>query len=284
MPEIPKIPDLPEKDELQFKSQELMLSLKEQYQATSKRWFYALLAFLVMSVPIGIGLKVLIQRQLINSYEPPVVNENLYNPEDLQVFGADILPVVNGVYSAYAQVLNPNRELAAWDVEYRFTFSDSSGNVFHSKQGKGYLKAGESKFLLIPRVDLDTQPASVSFQIDSVRFTGRASDLEVEFDILQQNSGVNLENNFFVEAEIRNRQDFRVKKVDVQVLVFDPSNESLRAVNVTSFTDLKSFESRYFRVLWPDPILNIGQIQITASVNPLDPGVLLEAQEGVPDR
>lgn len=279
MIEIPKkIPHLPEKEELKFKEKELMLTLYEQFQQTSRYYYIVFLAVVILALPLGFGIRTLTSRALINSYQPPLVNPSPLEPEPLQVLRAETIQVLPDVYSAYAQVLNPNPELTAWEVNYEMTF-EKAGRVLGSVQKTDFILSGSSKFLVVPSIRLSDAPDEVELKFGKIRWTGQPPRLELGFDVVQQTSGVTEEGNFFVQAVVRNNSGFRIKTVRVDVLVFDRSNENLVALNSTELSDLESLEGRFFRTLWPEPILNVGQIQVTPQVNPYDLELALEQEE-----
>ena len=137
---------------------------------------------------------------------------------------------------------------------------------------------GGSRFVLQPAVTLSAAPQSVSISITNTRFTTVIPELLPKFEILQQKSGNSEEGKFFVEAVVKNPYSFSVRKINVQVLVFDQANRNILAVNQSVLSDLLPLESRYFQVMWPVAqsalfTAKTGQIQVIAEVNPADQGI-----------
>lgn len=282
------IPNLPPKEELEYKEKEFLLSLQEQLQSSKKIWFIVLLAVLLLILPGKFLLEKKFTQSLLEAARPIAINEQPYIPQELQVVATQMLPVVPGTFSAYAQVLNPNAEISAREIAYVFEFKDAAGQIIQTERGQDYLLAGESKFLLEAQVEVQS-PHQVSFRVESVKWTNRKPEFEIRFEVLQKNAGVTPEGNFFVEGLVKNLQGFGVRLVEVPVVVFDRANEKPLAVNFTVLSDLKAQESRYFRVIWPTKNIDIstfriGQIQITPSVNLLSPGLILEEGDGFPER
>lgn len=271
-----QIPNLPPKEELEYKEKDFLLSLYEQWQSSSKVWFYLLFVSLVIAFPLKFILQKKITQALIAAYRPPAVITRPYPVQDLKVLKAQVLPVTTNTYSVVAQLLNPNAEVSAKDFSYEFWLLDQKGEVLKKILGKSFVLAAESKFLLVPTVVLSQVPQQVKLLFKDLRWTKQKAEIEVQLGILQKNFGTTLEGKFFVEGLVKNFQDFVIKKTEVEVVVFDSQNQNILAVNSTFLTDLKPLESRYFRTLWPKTFSSIGEIVVLAQVNPLHAGFSLE--------
>ena len=285
MLKMPKLPEvkLPRGEDLQYKEKEFLLSVYEQFQRSSKKLFYILGGMILLVIPVGFLAQTYLAEYWINSYQPPVVNLHPYTPAEIQILDVRVLPVVSGTYSAYAQIVNPNPDISVRSFQYEFVFKDGQGRKIKSAEGQDYLPAQESKFLILPSVRV-SDALSAELIIKEVAWTKQTSESRVAFEVLQKKSGQTPENNFFVEGIVKNSSSFGLKNVAVPVIVFDSSNQNVLAVNSTVLSDLKPFENRYFRVLWPVVSANIGEIRVTPGFNPLDPGLLLEKSDRVPAR
>lgn len=274
-----KIPKLPDKEEFAFREKSFLYETYEDLKTTPKGWFIVLLVVLVLGVPLYVLLLGRFTDRLISDYQPPVVEGGIM-AKPLAAGQAMVLPVTSGVYSALAQVSNPNADLLVRDFAYEFVFKNRAGEVIKTAAGESFLAQGASRFVILPSVTLSETPVRADLALGKARFSQSIPDFVPEFDILQQNSGDTDQGNFFVEGLVKNSYSYSVKKLNVQVLVFDTANRRVLAVNGTALTDVKPYESRYFRVIWPVPESSlfdqgIGQISITADVNPLDPGLQL---------
>lgn len=282
IPKLPKV-KLPQGEDLQYKEKEFLLSVYEQFQRSSKRLFYIFGGVIILAFPVAFLSQLYLAGYLIKSYHPPLVNPHPYTPEEIQVLDVQVLPVVTGVYSAYAQIVNPNPDISVRRFRYEFRFKDSRGMKIKTIAGEDYLPAGMSKFLILPTVKVSDVVAA-ELAIREVGWTKQVPESLVAFEVLQKKSGQTPEGNFFVEGIAKNTSSFGLKNVAVPVVVFDSSNQNVLAVNSTVLSDLKPFENRYFRVLWPVIFTNIGEVRITPGFNPLDPGLILEQSEKVPSR
>lgn len=285
MIEIPKIPKLPEKEELQFKEKEFLLSLYEQYKSSSKVFFYLFVLILILAVPLGFLMERALARLFIAAYKPSLVNEHPYNPQDIQIVKkAQILQVVEGVYSVYVELLNPNAELSAHTIGYELIIKDSQNQILKTITDESYLLAGSSRFLLFPTISLTGEPKSVELALTKVKWTRRVPPNDIALEILQKDTGVTLEGQFFVEGILHNPHGYGFDSVKVGAAVFDQKNQNIKAINSTVLNDLKFYENRYFRMIWPISFSNIGQVQIIPEVNPFDPRLIYEEGEEIPAR
>lgn len=274
--------ELPGKDELRGKQRMFLLGLSEQLQESSKIWFIILAVFVILAWPAKAVLQKSLAAYFIGAYQPRAVTESPYNPEALVVVKTGLLAVAPGIYSAYAQIRNPNAELSARAVSYRFLFRGAGAP--QSFSGETYLLAGQSRFVLLAAASLSSSPESVDLVFDGVTWVRRVPAFQVKFDVLQKNTGRSAEGGTFVEFLVKNPQGYRIKKVDVQAIVFGRAGQEIFAVNSGQFTDLKPFESRYVRLVWPAALPPFGEIQILPQVNQLEPGAVLDTQNKIPAR
>lgn len=286
MIKIPSI-KLPDKEEFEFKEKAFLLSVYEQWQNSSKAWFYALGAVILLSFPLAWILGNALASGFIRAYSPPAVFENPFTPQVIKILKVEALPVTKDIFSAYAQVFNPNTDYTAHKFKYRFRLLDSGGQLLSEVQGMSFIGAGESKFLLAPLVRVtDGGPLDAELVLEQVRWTKRVPQFDVDLEVLQKRSGVTTEGNFFVEGQLKSLQGFSVKKAELAVVVFDKTNQNVLAVNSSVIDDLKPLESRYFRLVWPSGVQYpaIGQIQVLPYIDLLSPGLILEEGAAVPSR
>ncbi|KKW28308.1 MAG: hypothetical protein UY73_C0050G0002 [Parcubacteria group bacterium GW2011_GWA2_52_8] len=279
------IPKLPEKEELEFKEKEFFLSLSEQLDASSRYWYFALIVVAAVSVPVGFLLRGTLSRTFIGSYEPPPVNTTPYTPEPLQVLQTGVLPLGGGVVSIYGQPRNPNPDISARGFDYVFVLEDAAGQETGRVEGKSYLLAGDSRFIVVPSHASASQPARVRLEFGEVDWTKLQPEHDLRFEIAQKNTGFTPEGRFFVEGLLRNLQSVQIKQVDLDFLVFDEQHQNLLGVNTGSYTDLFPLENRYFRAIFPGSrVFPPESVEVIPSVNLLSPGVIIGTPEKVPVR
>lgn len=283
MVKLPEIPKLPEKEEFEYRKKDFLLSLYEEFRGSSKLLLYVLPALLVLALPLKLGFEFLLAKSFAGAYRPPLVNRALYTAQDLEILKVEILPLDDQSSSVVAQVLNPNSEISVYSLAYEFVLKNQEGGEVGRIAGESYISARESKFILEPLIAAAPPPAQAELRLADIRWTKKKPE-ELKLEILQKNVGQTLEGNFFAEGQVKNLQGFGFKKVLVQGIVFDAANQNILAVNQTVLTEVGPFESRYFRMVWPRSYLSVGQVHLAASINLLDPGLILEKGEPVPVR
>lgn len=283
-----KIPKIPPKEELEFKEKELVLTVGDQFRAAKKVWFYLLAGAVVLFVPLKNLLVEKLSDAFTSRYIPPYVNLTPYSPQELRILPARILKISPGVFSMYAQVRNPNADLSVHELDYQFVVRRRGGEIVRRIPDQGYLLPGESKYMVIARLDLAEEPSGAQLLVNKVRWTIRIPSVEPRLEVQQKNSGTTAEENFFVEGLVKNLQGFRINKVDLLVLVFDRGQKNIVAINKTVLNELKPFENRYFRVTWPKGAAfaasDLGEIRVLPSLNPFEPEFGLEKTPVKSDR
>jgi len=171
---------LPNKQELKYKEQDFFISLGEQWKKTKKVWFIILLVVIVLIAPIHFTIKIFVSRSLINSYQPPAVNFDRFSPDDLELAEIGLIRVTPDIFSAYAQLINPNPDLSAHQISYTFVFFDQQGVELGRKSEISFLIASESRFVVEPRVEFP-QADDVKLILDEVRWTDRVPKFETDF-------------------------------------------------------------------------------------------------------
>src|SRR3989344_3478542 len=280
-----QIPNLPPKDELEYKKKEFLVSLNDQMAASSRTLIFVLFAVIIVSLPLYFVLRSQLTQQFIASYKPPEITNATFDAKPLEVLKAESLPVTAGVFSASAQVFNPNTDFSARTFDYEFVFSDNNGKVLKSVPAASFLLAGKTRRVMIASVRISVQPSRVSLQIKDTRWTNVVPKFEPNLTVLQKRSGNTAEGNFYVEGLLRNNHSFQIKSVALEAAVFDSKNQNVAAVNSTQVGEMQPFESRYFRMVWPvgqERLFDqgqIGQIEINPSLNPFIHGLDLGGSE-----
>ncbi len=286
------IPKLPEKEELLFQEKSFLLSLYEQYQNSAhlKILIWILAGVLAAGWPLKYVIDSNFSKYLIGRLEPSLVNLEPYRPVPLEIRRLKLLALpAPGKFSVYAQVINPNPDISVSALLYEFVLKDAEGKILTTVSGKSFLEPAASKFLLLPLLNLtgpeaEKKKITAELRFGKIRWTRRVPEVEVNLEVLQKKFGVAAEGNFFVEGLLKNLQGFGLKKVEVGALAFDVANQEILGVNSTVLTDLRPFESRYFRMLWPGDLPGVGDVQVIPAVNLLEPQAFLEAGEKVPAR
>ncbi|OGE76201.1 MAG: hypothetical protein A3C85_02180 [Candidatus Doudnabacteria bacterium RIFCSPHIGHO2_02_FULL_48_21] len=271
---IPNLSNLPNKEDLEYKEKTFLIDVRDQFHQTSKKWYWGLLATIIISLPLGFLLRRQLASFIIGRQEPIPVNENLYHASDLKAAEVDFIFVNPGLVSAYAHVSNPNADLSARSFSYEFVFKNSSGSVMKTIRGESFLLPGASRYVILPAVTVAENPSTINFSMSNPRWTRAMIPDNPEFTILQPKWG-DADSKFFVEGLVKNPYSFVVKKLNLSAVIFDQANRTPLAVNHTVLDDLAPLESRYFRLFWPKSQSDLfgqvmGQVQLKAEINPLN--------------
>ncbi len=277
------LPNLPPKEDLEYREKDLLLSVYEEFARSSRIPFYILIIVLIIAYPLTALLRVVMTKAFVSSYTPPPVVSDPYHAKPLQVLKVQILSVAPGIFSVFAQVINPNPTLSAKSVAYDFVLKGTDGEILKKVEGENYLFPSESKFFLLPHANVPSVPNAAELTVREVKWTRRIPKVDIRLEVLQKTTGVTPEGNFFVEGLVKNLQGFLIKKVNLDVMIFDKNNQNILAINSTLLDDLVPFESRYFKLLWPANEKQLfrsskGQVQVLPSLNLLVPGLVLEEE------
>lgn len=279
-----KIPKIPPKEELEFREKEFIVSLNEQIQSSSKVWFILFIVVLLGTFPLKSVLEKTLAENFISALEFVKVNSAPYTAQEIKIRTVKLLPLNGEDYSLVGLISNPNTDLSAPSLGYKFILKGRDQDILKEVNGENYILPGESKFLVVPRVTFPEKPAAVELVIDGPRWTRRVPSVEISLPILEKNTGETKEGKFFVEGLVKNLTGFGIKRVEVVMIVYDQSRKDISAVNSTVLTDLKIFESRYFRNIWPFPLRQFGEVEVVAYFNPWSAGLILEQEKKLPSR
>lgn len=280
MVNVPKLP----LEDLEFKEKEFMLSVYEDFEKSSKFWFWLLLGVLVLWIPARLFLEKNLTTTFLARIIVPQVNLHPYSPRGLETVHSEIIPVKSGLYSAYIQILNPNPDISARKFSYELSFFDADGGTIKKISGENFALAGTSKFIVLPNIALPAPPANIKADLKDIQWTKYIPKIDPHLEVLQERSGVTPEGNFFAEGLLRNPQSFHIKNIEIVVLQFDKQNKKIIGVNSTRVQDLASGESRYFRVLWPSEFSNYGDTQIIPSIDLFSANFEIDKGQPLPPR
>lgn len=194
--------------------------------------------------------------------------------QDLVVRQAGFVPsgAVN-TYDLYAKVSNPNNVFGSSQFSYRFQLKDASGQVIVTKDGKGFILPGETKYIIEAAVQTDGTPASADLAISNETWVQFKDYFEspqlkvVNKEYNQITSGVG-----FGEADglLKNGSPYDFANIDIYVLLEDVGNNII-GLNSTSMQTVKSGESRDFKAMWMNRFPGtVSNMEVQADVNIFD--------------
>lgn len=178
-------------------------------------------------------------------------------------------------YDLAFEVVNPNAEFGAGNVEYSWTFYDGNSPVPH-REGNGgigsfYILPGQTKYIVVTAVRFqsamtpDDVPEIKDVIIKSVTWEkvagGQSNPLVVTRESLSSTA-----QSATYEAVVTNNSNFDFDTVDVGVVVRDAAGK-LIATNTTNLQTLLSHTDRSVKMTWPFPIPADARVDIEAGTN-----------------
>lgn len=151
-----------------------------------------------------------------------------FQTNDLTVDWTRVLEVSPGLWTAVAYLQNTNYDTYAYEAPYRFTLYDTTGRSITEREGTTFVGGEPAMAIIESRIEVgDAQPYRASFEWlaqpsfyteERVRGVGIA-----EHQVRDLNVGVE------VFAVIRNEQPVEVKNLEVQLIVYDASQNAIAA-------------------------------------------------------
>ncbi len=263
---------LKEKLELQLEEAELRTaSALSRYPKPLKIAAFLLLIGLIPSFYVAKFLGRTLESQKLEP-QALVAKPSFSSYEPLQIKQVLLVKNENGTYSAAAQVLNPNLELALNNETATFTFLNPQQEAVQTSPIKFFILPGQTKWLVVPRVSSTESlvRAEVTFS-DALAWQKRANIPSPKLiasppAISSQTQPVNLA----VKGSITNTSNYLIKEVTVYFLLYD-ANNTITSISLRSINDLRPAERRDYVQLWPGLSGQGFRVEVSTDTNVLDP-------------
>jgi len=162
-----------------------------------------------------------------------------------------VFEIKEGVFSVFAYIENPNRDVSASEVPYDFKLYDSKNILVYSGSGKFNLPAGRAIGIFESGLRLgDRNPIRADFNIYSDQAVWKKSEPQIlaiyprDTKISQDQSGSK------VNAEFVNRGETNITDLNVVAILYDNLNNAI-GVSKTIVTDFSSGSVRTLIFTWP---------------------------------
>lgn len=264
-----------QKQKIELDIAEKELQTKEFLQSVPKGRRILIIALAILIIPMfflarfvssEIYMRDFTKREL--KARPSVVDA-----KGIRIIEAQNLRIGNDTFSSYAIIKNDNQDLSASEVKYTFRLYDSSGNEIHNSAGQTYILPAQQKFIILPNVRLSSIPTKVVFETIEPTWQKRIDLPSVILRTTLPEYGDDLETGAFtITGNVENQSTFNLADVIVKGVVLGKSGQVI-AVTQTTLNDLKSKESRSYKMFWPVALdaESGGMPQIFAETNILDP-------------
>src|SRR3989344_1590187 len=173
-----------------------------------------------------------------------------------------------GDYDFVAEIINPNIDFGASEVEYELALFNSGESELLKEAGIFYIFPGQTKYLILPALTTEKEVKRIDFKILNARWQ-KIESLEGMNLIVRRDKYTVLPGGLSskLEAVIFNDSDFDFNVIDVDILVRNVSGEII-AINRTDIRTLIARTERGFIATWPFPIEGkIAEIEIIPSTN-----------------
>ncbi len=171
-------------------------------------------------------------------------------------------------FDVYSEIMNPNKDYGSSSFDYIFYLKDASNTVLAKKEGKSFIFPGDKKYIIELGIISDVYPAKVEFEIKNIVWNDFADVQKPQLVIINKNFNEVSSNSGSSDAIglLRNESPFDFNEINIQVVVKN-ENGKVAGLNSTKINTVQSGESREFKVLWPNKIYSVGNMEVQAEAN-----------------
>ncbi len=273
-------------EEAEFNAQRALSSFPPLLKWT----FIALIIALIPSYFIAKTLSQKYWAGKLNIYQIKAT-PSFSNPQELKTDPALLLTYSDGSLGAVALVSNTNNDLTAQNVSYSWAYYGQTGEQItplnsQATKGSFYILPKSKKYIMVPKIQTSETITRAELILDSpVKWQKRLKMPAVLLPVApastnQQNSPL----VFSIESSVLNNSPYLIKEVNLSFLIYG-QNGQIVAVSQRTENDIKPFEKRAFKQLWPGLYVTPSKVEILADTNTLKPGnlVVLESQSNSSD-
>lgn len=168
------------------------------------------------------------------------------NPAQQQaVYGASKTIIV-------AEIKNPNSDYGADSFSYTFDIYDSLGKKFHTLTKNSFIYSGEIKYLFEANININSDninKVEISFSDINWKSRGEFPKPDIQTREIKTESAKPVN----VSGIVVNNNAFGFSKVNIIAFLFNKDGFRISA-SETELNNLKSFEERFFRAIFPSDI------------------------------
>lgn len=205
------------------------------------------------------------------------------NPQAPQISDININQAGTGVYSVAAKITNPNLTYSLDNVSYNFVLYNAHGQQIYQSPATLYLLPGESKYLILPRVESQEKITSAEIKFPTAPAWQKRLTIPNVPLVASIPSFTNQQNPvaFVIQGNIYNNSPYQLGQVDINFLLRDVSGKILAASSRTEFT-VNPFERRAYVQVWPGVYsTDVSKIDVLPATNILDENNLTLPQASV---
>jgi hypothetical protein len=192
-----------------------------------------------------------------------------------------ILEGQGNIYSVYAEIENPNVDLAAPAVSYRLSLYNSRRETIIERTGTMFLLPNQKKYVVLPRVDSTETLVSGVLTLQQFKWQKQFTLPEVEIKaapptLYNETNPLEL----VAEGALVNDSPYRVRAVRLVFLLTNTRGQVI-AVSQREEFDVSPFARRSYKQFFPGLYREaVAKVQVFADTNTLDSSnIILEETE-----
>lgn len=264
-------------EKIKLKTESLELKAETNFFQLSRIWKICIVIILIFSLPAYFLTRLVAKKIWEKKYEKFLITAkpSFEKAEPLKTENALISEIAPNIYALAVLVKNPNFELGAKNVGYEFELYDQSGVVITEAYGEGlkgktHFLPSENKYLVAAKILSQKKVASVKVNFPNIVFQRRKDLPYIKLQtskpkiFLQTQPGA-----LVVEGGIYNNSPYFIKTIKITFLVYDRAGNFLAASSREEY-DLKAFESRGYKQLWPNLMFENADAKIFVETNTAD--------------
>jgi len=272
------------KDEIELKLEQAQFGANQALSSVPKSLKWFAVVFLLAAIPGYFLVKSLSHSYWSSRYKGLVLSahKSFTDAVDPSISQVTITTAGPDIYTAAAKITNNNLDLSADNVSYEFDFYNEKSELLKTASGKLFLLPGESKYLVVPRVESSEKIASAEVKLPgTLPWQKRITIPQVSLSVSQPNYyNQTTPLAFVVEGALKNQSPYLLGRVTLTFLLYDAQGKLL-AASEREESALKPGELRTYKQLWPGIYsTDVVKATVLTGTDTLDPENLTLLQSG----
>lgn len=266
------------KDKIELEIQEAELAAQKNLAEFPPILRWLVIMGLILTLPAYFVAKTIAYKTQTNELAATktLAKPSYTDPKNPNVSNVYLTTLGPSQFAAAVLATNPNLDLSAKSVSYKFTFLNSQKQILHEALGKTFFLPNESKYLVVPTFNSPEKITFANFEFtDGLTWQKKLAIPKVEITTsLPKTSFETSPPAFAIEGNFYNNSAYQLKQVHLTFILFDTQGTIIGASYRDEFT-VNPFERRSYKQLWPNMNGdNVSRVQVFAETNQLDPGNL----------
>lgn len=184
----------------------------------------------------------------------------------IDVSSVQVFKVGQNDYDVLAKVYNPNSDSGSSKVVFDLALIDKNNTELLRQSFEFYILPGQLKHIILTSIKSEVEVQGAKIVIKDVVWERLSF-----FD--PQTVNFIVRDKQFKQTEfgavVRNESDFDFDTVDIGVILYDQDNNVI-GLNKSNINTLISRTDRYFKVLWPAPVVGVFRVDVEPGTNLLN--------------